>query len=350
MNADNVALRVIGIDFNSAPPDVRAGFHLPSSRIAEVYGLRIIPESVMLLSTCNRTECYLMGSGTFEDAFGYLEEVFGRPVDRRYFYHYAGPEAWLHLLELAVGLKSMLIGETEILGQLQDAIQRSADCSAIAREHRQALGKVVAVARRIRHRTGIGGYSSSLYTLVLRELKKSLSRLDGLNVLILGNGVIARNLLRTFGNHGLAATVLVRNSGKKHAGPQPVTDGARIIFGYEHLPDLLREHPVIVTATAAPHYLLKAEHGELVEGKILIDLSFPRNIDPVLVGEGKCRLWDLQYFADLSAVNRLHKARAVTEARQQCLAALDRIIFKTGRKPGEQVEFRTDRMKESIGM
>lgn len=325
----NSELHVVGIDFNSAPPEIRAQFHLTLPQIIEVYKLQTITTPVLILSTCNRTECYLMGSGTVENSFAYLERIFDRPVDRRYFYHYAGVEAWLHLLELAVGLRSMLIGETEILGQLQDAIQWSVNYGGMTREYQQALGRIVAVARRIRHRTKIGGFSSSLYTLVLRELKSVQRDSVEMKALILGNGVIARNLSQAFSNHGLSTTVLARNGGKKrYARPQPVIDGVRTVFGYEHLRDLLGEHTVIVTATAAPHYLLRAEHQGLLQGKILIDLSFPRNIDPVLERKGDCQLWDLEYFTRLSAANRLNKAQAVTEARIQCLSAIKRIFSK----------------------
>ncbi|HPT87974.1 MAG TPA: hypothetical protein PL004_08995 [Bacillota bacterium] len=335
--SDNVDLHVLGIDFNSAPPEIRARFHLTSSQIAEVYNLHVIPVPMMILSTCNRTECYMMGSETTEKSFAHLEKVFDESIERRYFYHYAGTEAWLHLLELAVGLKSMLIGETEILGQLQDAIQWSVNHGGMTREHQQVLGQIVAAARRIRHQTKIGGFSSSLYTLILRELKESQKNLDGLRVLTLGNGVIARNLVQALCHHGVSTTILARNGGKKHGKPQPVIPGVRIVFGYDHLPGLLREHQVIVTATAAPHYLVKAEHRELLQGKCLIDLSFPRNIDPLLGRNGGCQLLDLEYFACLSAANRLHKAQAVIDARNQCLASLNRIILKLYRKSKEPV-------------
>jgi glutamyl-tRNA reductase len=98
---------------------------------------------------------------------------------------------------------------------------------------------------------------------------------------------------------------------------------------------LLRRHTLIVTATTAPHYILKTDYQELLSGKILIDLAFPRNIDPDLGLSGDSRLWDLEYFGEISKVNRKNKVEAIAAAKNQCLSALERIKKKSARQPVE---------------
>lgn len=334
---ENRKFYVIGVDFTSATPETRAAFHLTPSQIIQIYQQEQLPES-LILSTCNRTEFYFLGLESVQTGLRFLETVFGKSINPEQFYIYQESEAWLHLLELAVGLKSMIVGETEILGQIQAALQLRRGFGRFGREQGRGFERIIAAARRIRQQTNIGGFSSSLYTLVMRELKRVSPRFDNLSALILGNGVIARKLAQTFRNHRLATTILSRGNGiKRHAQPQPVLDDVKMVFGYDHLHDLLAAHSVIVAATAAPHYILKPEHSGLLQGKILIDLAFPRNIDPVLGLSDSCRLWDLEHFALISRANLKSKTEAVAAAKMLCASALERIV----KKQDHQL-FRTD--------
>lgn len=329
----DLKLSVIGIDINSASPEARAEYHLTQSQIIKIYQQKQIGHSFFILATCNRTEIYFMNGEPDSILFQSIQTIFSR-IDPTQFYSLRGDDAWLHLLELAIGLKSMLIGETEILGQIRASIQLRQEYEAFSREQLSAFDKVIAAARKIRHRTRIGGFSSSLYTLVIRELKKEQVGFNELRTLILGNGTIAQNLARVLCNHELPTTVLVRNNGiTLHSKPQPVIDGVTMVSGYEHLCDLLRTHTLIITATAAPHFILKPEHREFLRGKILIDLSFPRNIDPDLGRNGDSRLWDLEYFGAIAKVNRRNKVQAIAAAKVQAVAALKIIKQRSARLP-----------------
>lgn len=322
-------LAVIGIDFHSASQQSRADFHLTGSQIEDIYEQCLVPRSVMILSTCNRTEFYFPDQEDITDGFKLIEAIFRKKINQKEFYSYTHDQALVHLLELTTGLKSMIIGETEILGQFRNAC-RLRDKHDFENGFWQTLGEtVINFARRIRRQTNIGGYSSSLYTLVIRELKNHLKNLDQQKALILGNGEIGQHLAQAFVYQGIATSMLARGNGlKRRFKPQKTLDEVELIFGYEHLEQLLAAHEIIVAATAAPHYIIKPEHNALVRGKILIDLSFPRNIDPELGINPGCLIWDLEFFGQLTYQNKQLKAEAFFAAKKYCKETAAKLLLK----------------------
>ena len=318
-------LQVVGLDYTCADPELRARTHLTTKKVEEIYQQYLGNDDFIILSTCNRTELYYTSTVNIEAV---LPEIFGGslPEDA---YHYQGAEALLHLLELAVGLRSMIIGETEILGQIKSAWQLRRNNEATPSTICNLFRTIVSQARHIRAKTKIGGYSASLYTLVIRELKRELKEFKDGPVLILGNGLIAQKMAQAFLNHHVATTILTRTQKADSTfRPQPMLPGVRTVLGYQHLNELLASHSVIVTATTAPHYLVKLENAELLRGKVLIDLSFPRNIDPQL--RLACdHFWDLDHFGAIAAVNTGCKNEAVALAKTLCVEALGRMQQKS---------------------
>ena len=328
---ENPGLSLVGIDYNSAAHQVRARYHLTRQRIAAIYSEKSVPEETVILATCNRTEFYFWGTGRAEEAFGYLQGIYQEDLNPQGFYYYSGETALLHLLELAVGLKSMLVEGTEILGQIETARQVASQF----RERRLFLGelfqRVITAARRIRHKTNIGGYSSSLSTLVLRELKQLGVALPQRTALILGNGEIGQKLAQAFHYQNIATTILTRGAGsKKRVKPCKLVEGVTTVFGYEHLEELLAQHDTVIAATAAPHYIIKPELCRGLAPKVVIDLAFPRNVDPAIGNLQHWALWDLEYFARLEAANRQKKAKAIKSAQELCRQARQRIATALG--------------------
>ncbi|HYH03475.1 MAG TPA: hypothetical protein VEC37_10260 [Bacillota bacterium] len=324
-------LSLVRIDYNSATPELRARFHLNRQRIEAIYSQNLVPEETVILSTCNRTEFYFWGTGMAEHEFSYLKSIYQEEINPQGFYYTSGETVLLHLLELAVGLKSMLVGETEILGQIETAWQIAGGFG----EKRLFLGelfkKAVVAARRIRRQTMIGGYSTSLYTLVLKELKRQGNTLGQRSALILGNGEVGQKLARAFCYQNIPTTILTRaRDSKKRVKPCNLVEGVTTVFGYEFLEALIAQHDTIITATTAPHYIIKPEQCQWLEQKVVIDLAFPRNVDPEIGNLNNCVLWDLEYFARLETENQQEKAKAIEAAQELCRQAQQRIGVTSG--------------------
>ncbi|MCL6591455.1 MAG: hypothetical protein K6U80_16075 [Firmicutes bacterium] len=327
-----MAYYLIGIDHQSADPGLRARYHLTMKQIAAIYGSHRVPPDTVILSTCNRTEFYFDSLCEVIGLRDSLAEVFSVQVkDWTGFYLKQGEEALLHLIRLAVGLQSMIIGETEILSQLGAAYelaQRTGNISEFS-VWGCLFGKIHEYARYIRKKSKIGAYSSSLASLVVKEVKQYFENQMKSQVqkfpkaLILGNGVIAQKISRAFVFQGIPVAIISRNS-----EPQPEYRGPRAgeiqRYSWERLGQVLAEADIVVAATTAPHFLLKKGHFEQLGGKVLIDLAFPRNIDPGVTAVVNCELWDLAYFGKKTAANQALKRQAVEKAEYLCFQALKR--------------------------
>lgn len=324
MSMANEDYLVIGIDFHHASDELRAKYHLSARQIDLIYRQAVLPAETIVLATCNRTEFFYYGAAPDQFIKALITVYAGQVMDQPSFYRFYGPAVVQHLLELAVGLKSMIIGETEILGQIDDAYRLAGEAGAEPQHLGKLFRQVILQARRIRVRSRIGGYSSSLPTMVVKELKKLSGELDRFQPLILGNGMIAQKIAQAFEYQGMTVTMLTRNP----LPPQAVGTERRMIAGYSRLPELLSRHNLIVAATAAPHLLIHRESAGAVVGKVFIDLSFPRNIDPELAKSADCILWDLKYFGAISRANQALKAQAVSETEALCRQAAERLLSK----------------------
>ncbi len=319
--SDSRDLVLIGIDHNSPTSQYRERYHLSLKRIAEIYNAGLFPDEIMILSTCNRTEFYVAGGWTEEFIWDALQTIYVHEgIDRRHFYLWRGGDVIRHLLELASGLQSMILGETEILGQMESAVQLAAKHGQTPIVLGDLFQKVRKCARRIRVKSGIGTHSTSLTTLIIKELKKEYHDLAKIRALVLGNGVISQKIATALQYRGVPATILTRN---RRSQPVGINNLGNIVFGYNNLPELIPMHDVIIAATSAPHLLVRQEHSGLLCGKTVIDLSFPRNIDPFIANNSLCVFWDLEYFGRISRENRELNEQAAASAQVLCYQAAE---------------------------
>jgi glutamyl-tRNA reductase len=316
-------LLMIGIDFNSAASEYRRVFHLSLKQLTALYQKDLFPAETIILSTCNRTEFYFYGNHP-ADFYWKLIEVLNndQSVQREMFYQYQAEAVILHLLELAVGLKSMIIGETEILGQIATAGELPAKLGKKSPVLSRLFIKSLLFARRIRVQSGIGGHSTALTTLLVKELKHYYGKLVNRPVLVLGNGEIAQKAAQVLLYNGLRVTVLTRKNLWK---PSAIIGDITVVYGYENLPQFITANDILIAATSAPHLLIREEQRPILSGKLMIDLSFPPNIDPALSQSGN-PIWDLDYFGALSRRNLELEQLAVVKADCLCKQALAKFI------------------------
>lgn len=310
---------LIGLDYKSASPEIRKQFYLSSSKIKEIY--ETLVEPVVILSTCNRTEFYFLSNNEFETAEEKLSKIFGsRGIPHCCFYKKQGQEVVNHLLEVAVGLHSMLLGENEILGQIETTYQIASEIFPDGYDL-TIFREAIKTARRIRERTKIGTHSVSLTSLTVKEICRSYPAMHGFKVLVLGQGTIATKLARALKYQGFNVTLLTRRIPET-----PIQDVD--YCQWNRLASSLQEHPIIIAATTAPHTLIREEHAPWVKDKLLIDLAFPYNIDRKLTQTEDCVIRDLDYFRQCSEVNLTKKRNSAQAALSLCRIATIRICDK----------------------
>ena len=360
-------LLALGVSHKTAPLAVRERLALPEGRatavLAELTAHDVIHEAVAI-STCNRTELYLLSSDTVEAesaALGILaKQAEIRPTELTgSLYAIRGSDAVRHLFEVASGLDSMIVGEAEIQGQVKRAYELALVEGATGPITNRLFREALAAGKRVRTETGVGRSRVSISTVAVELAAEMLGDLSSRRVLVVGageNGELTARALHERGVH----TIFVANRHYDRAiGLAQRFDGAAVRF--DDLPAELARADIVVTCTSSPHQILGREELETVSGDrqlVVIDIAVPRDVDPRVRDLPLVTLYDMD---DLQrAVTRnldvrlaeASRARTITEQEterfEQWLSSLDVVpTIASLRSRGEAIVEQVLRENES---
>jgi glutamyl-tRNA reductase len=329
----------IGVSHKTAPVEVRERVALTDAQAGEflrdLRGAAEVQEAVAI-STCNRTELYLVVGDPVEAESTALAMLSARAGIRPTalapsIYSHRNCDAARHLYRVASGLESMIIGENEIQGQVKRAYE-----AALARETTGPLTTrlfkaALETGKRVRTETGIGERQLSLPAVAVALAREQLGDLQGREVVILGTGETSELTARALADSGVR-TVFVANRRRDRA-----LSLARRYHGsavnFDELPGALAQADIVVAATASPHLLLEAREladvMTLRDGRpvLLIDLAVPRDIDSACGELEGASLYDIDDLQAVIARNRrvrqaeARKAEGIVEEEIQQFAA-----------------------------
>lgn len=283
-----MSLLVIGLSHRSATTDVLESASIPSERVAEVLDMLHSSESIneaALLSTCNRVEVYVE-STTFHGGVDDVTAVFGKITglgredlrDHLYVHHDA--RAIAHIFNVACGLDSMVVGESQILGQLRNAHNVAREQSAIGRILGELLSHALRVGKRAHSETGIDRHGQSL---VAAALDMATGTADG-SALVIGAGSTGALAATTLERRGVTAIDVANRSADAGARLAATTGGRA--FSLDQLATALADVDLVVTATGASGYVVThdlvsaAMAGRASRPLTVIDLALPRDVEP----------------------------------------------------------------------
>jgi glutamyl-tRNA reductase len=318
-----VQLVVVGVSHNSAPVALRERLTVPHDSIGRVLSeLRESVPEVFVLSTCNRVELYAVcghESSGAELLRQYLASRAGFPARtiRDASYAYGHQSAVRHLLRVAAGLDSMVLGENEILGQLRRAIGAARQVGTVGPVLDKLGDAAVACGKRTRTMTSLGRDGSSVASVAVRCAIQETAELQHRNVLVLGAGETARAAVSHLAPISTAhVTIMSRTHDRavELAGGHGMT--AR---RWEELSDALAGTDIVIACTGASapvidaETLARARHGKT--GALLcIDLALPRDIDPAAASVAGVRLIDLDRIEAEAAAGSADRSREVAHA------------------------------------
>ena len=297
-------ISVVGTSFKTAPVEVRErlaltdeparGF-LRSCRDADLF------EECLVLSTCNRTEVYAVSrDGAF--SLPRLLEQFARatgdraPLDPSIFYRYDGARAVTHVLRVAAGLDSQVVGEHEILGQMKDAFRCARRAGTVRFLLHKLMHRAFRAGGRVRAETELGTGAASIPGAAVDLAVQVLSKLDGKTVLLVGAGQTAERVVEALRRSG-ADDLIVANrtrerarelAGRIAAGRADRSPPVRArAVGLAELPAVIAGADVVISSTGSPGYVLTPESlgpaaGRLKRPLLMVDIAVPRDIDPRL--------------------------------------------------------------------
>jgi glutamyl-tRNA reductase len=278
-----------------------------------------------ILSTCNRSELYLASERPVsrDEAVAAVATMRGEPSPEGVtFYHYDGSEAVRHLFRVAAGIESLVVGESEILGQVRGAFSASTAAGSgnpvLARLFHSALR----VGRRARSETEIGAHGLSVSALAVSLSRRLVGDLRRKTVLVVGAGDAGRRAAGALVQSGAGRLlVTTRRSG---LAEEIASELNGVAIPYAEMTKALGEADVLITATAAPEAIIRAPDmalamaGRSERPLLAVDIAVPRDIDSAVREVPGVHLFDID---DLQAA-----AEANLEARRREVGAVEVIV------------------------
>jgi glutamyl-tRNA reductase len=304
---------VIGLSHRSSPVTVRERFAFAEAAIPQALEkLRrdAGAAEAVILSTCNRVEIYAVMDSVEREAAAALRQFltdyhqWPEPLNEAAYCHADG-RALEHLFQVACGLDSMVLGETEILGQLKKAYDTALRHKHTGGRLNKIFQKAFNVAKQIRTETNIQRGSVSVGSVAVELAEKIFSSLRDHPVMVIGAGETSEKTARALLSRG-AHSILVSNRSHERAVALAAELGGCAI----RFEDWAAEFPgidIVISSTAAPHYILdRAKLAGLMKARknrplLLIDIAVPRDIDPEIKFLENVYLYnidDLQEIAD----------------------------------------------------
>jgi glutamyl-tRNA reductase len=319
-----VAVIVLGVSHHGAPLDVRERLAFRSAEVlptlARLRDHAAVREGV-LLSTCNRTELYLVDgpADAVAEGWGLLSERLGADASA-YGYVRRDRDAAAHLFRVASGMDSLVVGEAQIHGQVRDAWEasRAASGTILNRLFQSAL----LVGGRVRSETTLGQGALSVSTAAVQLAKKIFGGLTGRRAMVLGAGEMAELALASLQREGVRAAI-VANRTYERAAELAAHYGASAVR-YDEAWDALAEVDLLLCSTASPRPVVSVERVRAavdVRGDrplCILDIAMPRDVDPAVATLDNVFLYDMD---DLRAV-----VNANLERRSSALPAAEAVI------------------------
>lgn len=316
----------LGINHRTAPVELRE--HLafgPQELPRALARLKRVPEvaEAVLLSTCNRTELYALCAdprAAAEVLLAVLVELKGAPADaiRPALYRYEGAAAAGHLFRVAAGLDSMILGETQILGQVRDAYHAANQAGTVHKVMHHLLHMALATAKRAQTETAINGNAVSVSYAAVELARKLFQSLKGCTVMALGAGDTAKLTVRHLQAAG-AGRILVANRTLERAQRLAEQVGGEPVR-LEEAARVLAQVDVIISSTGAPGYVLHRRDLEEAmrqrRGRpvFLFDIAVPRDIDPECGRLDGVFLYDIDDLQQVVAQNLQERVREAKKA------------------------------------
>ena len=292
---------MIGIDYNRASVDVRAGFFFTKKNAATAMERLKSEQGVLgciILSTCNRMEIWASAQ---EEWQGSLYEFLCREREkvpgefREYFVQRTGKEAVEHLFYLASGLKSQILAEDQILTQVKDALALAREAYCTDNVLEVLFRMAVTAAKRVKTEVSFSRGNISVIHQALDCLENQGFSLRGKTCMVIGNGEMGKLAALALKEAGADVTVTVR---QYRSGIVSIPKGCdRINYGDRM--EFLPKCDLAVSATASPNYTLTRqllEEEDIPGHMVLIDLAVPRDIEPSAGTLPNVTLYDIDSF------------------------------------------------------
>ncbi len=339
------AIFVLGATHTKTPIEVRERLSLGPEGLESLHrqlsGLPSLREFAVL-STCNRVEFY----GVAADA-GAVAEVQAAFCARQQFdvaefekfrLDLRGRDVLQHLISVAVGLDSQMVGETEIFGQVKDAYAEAQARRSTGPVLNRIFQKVFQAAKHVRSTTAITTGQVSIANVAVELATNIFGDLGATRILLLGAGHIGEKTAKAFQSRG--ANALAVSSRRMERAMQLATQFGAVALPFEQRESRLAEYDVVVSATSAPEAVVSLAAAAAAMKKrptrplFFIDLAVPRDIEAGVAGLPNVFLYNLDDLAKIADENRAARAAEMIRCRELLDERAERLWRQVERQLG----------------
>ncbi len=298
-------LITVGINHRTAEVEEREKLFVPSKDLElalKDFAKTVPVREGVILSTCNRVEIYGLvdniDAGEEElkrflcrNAPEQMERMNGK------WYTHVDHGSVAHLFKVASGLDSMVLGESEILGQVKNAYLEAVKAQTTGKVMHALFQKSFQAAKSVREQTGIGRGLMSVSSVAVSLARRILGSLNGRHIMVIGAGEMSQIALKTLKENGVNS-IIVSNRNYERAVELAQTFDAKAI-GFDEFPAAMLQTDIVISSTAAPHFIITREQVVhlMKERKqkplFLLDIAVPRDVDPEVNDIDNVYLYDI---------------------------------------------------------
>ena len=327
---------VVGLNHRTVPVELLERMSVSEQQLAKVLHDLAAREhllEVVALSTCNRTEIYARCThfhAAVGDVLEFLASFSGADPDEfsEHLYTYYDDAAESHLFAVAAGLDSMIVGESEILGQVRDAWQAAVREQTAPQVLSRMFKHAIESGKRVRTETGISRHPVSIPSAAVTVAAEHLGTLEGARVLVLGAGHMGRGLAATLRSRGVGEVLVANRTAARAEQLADQIGGTGIALA--DVADGLVDADVLLTSTASSEVLLERATVEMVmacrDGRplLIVDVALPRDVDPGVRDVADVTLLDLDDLKEFAQRSAERRRREIGKVREIVAAEIER--------------------------
>ena len=313
---------VVGINHKTAPVEIRERLTFDPSQLGDamvqLQGKKSILENV-ILSTCNRTEIYAVVDQIHTGRY-YIKEFLSQwfQIEKEEFtpflFIYEEDGALEHLFKVACGLNSLILGETQILGQVRTSFLTAQEEKTSGTVFNQLFKQAITLAKKAHSNTDIGANAVSVSYAAVELAKKVFGTIENKHVLILGAGKMGELAIENLhGNGATNVTVVNRTYEKAKDLASRFHGKAKSI---DELQEALMEADILISSTGAKDFVLSKQMVEQIEKKrkgkplFMVDIAVPRDLDPAIAELEGVFLYDIDDLEGIVQANLQERQKA----------------------------------------
>ncbi|MDN7245905.1 glutamyl-tRNA reductase [Planococcus shenhongbingii] len=316
---------VVGVNYRSAPVEIREKLSFIEAELPQAMQALKEQKSILenvIVSTCNRTEIYAVVDQLHTGRYyvkQFLADYFGIPQESlsQYLFVHEQQEAVEHLFRVTAGIDSMVLGETQILGQVRNSFLAGQEYGTTGTVFNQLFKQAVTLAKRAHSETAIGENAVSVSYAAVELGKKIFGTLKNKHVVILGAGKMGELAIKNLQGSGADnVTVINRTLDKAEALAEKFNGRA---LPMSQLQCALLEADILISSTGATDYVIDFELMQFVEklrkGKplFMVDIAVPRDVDPRIADLSNVFLYDIDDMQGIVEANLAERERAAGE-------------------------------------